>query len=145
MSKPIRKAAVFLYDPVDAALAASCGWFARRSHNVNYVMNAYGELFHRKALNAPAGVQVDHINGDGLDNRRCNLRLVSQRENSLNRHHLHRRNTSGHNRVFRVASRWWARVRSSEPDKRAYLGSFKFAEDAAYAVEQYRAHEHMKV
>lgn len=39
---------------------------------------------HRFILNAPKGMQVDHVNGDGLDNRRANLRLVSQRQNSQN-------------------------------------------------------------
>jgi hypothetical protein len=33
-------------------------------------------LLHRYLLNAPANLRVDHLNHDGLDNRRCNLRLV---------------------------------------------------------------------
>jgi len=36
---------------------------------------------HRVILNAPYGIEVDHRNGNGLDNRRCNLRLCTRTEN----------------------------------------------------------------
>ena len=40
---------------------------------------------HRFLLDAPDDVEVDHINGNGLHNRRCNLRLASRSENLKNR------------------------------------------------------------
>lgn len=40
--------------------------------------------FHRVILNAKKGQYVDHINGNPLDNRRCNLRLVSNADNCKN-------------------------------------------------------------
>lgn len=39
---------------------------------------------HREITGCPAGLVVDHINGDTLDNRRSNLRVVTKRENCLN-------------------------------------------------------------
>jgi len=41
---------------------------------------------HREVLNAPEGVEVDHINGDGLDNRKANLRLATRAQNLGNCH-----------------------------------------------------------
>ena len=40
---------------------------------------------HRYLLDAPEGMQVDHINGDPLDNRRENLRLATASQNQANR------------------------------------------------------------
>ena len=42
-------------------------------------------LMHREILDAPTGVMVDHINGDGLDNQRNNLRLCTNAQNQQNR------------------------------------------------------------
>lgn len=41
---------------------------------------------HRVILNAPEGTQIDHINGNGLDNRKENLMFTTQRQNTQNKH-----------------------------------------------------------
>lgn len=40
---------------------------------------------HRLIMDAPKGMTVDHINQDPIDNRRCNLRLASRAEQTMNR------------------------------------------------------------
>ena len=43
-------------------------------------------LMHQQLITIPPGMHTDHINGNGLDNRRTNLRVVSPRENARNHH-----------------------------------------------------------
>ena len=59
-----------------------CAWYAvsctRRGKRRSYL------LMHRFIMKPPRGLVVDHINHDGLDNRRANLRIVTQQQNSWN-------------------------------------------------------------
>lgn len=50
-------------------------------------------------------VEVDHINGDGADNRACNLRLATSSQNNMNRR-ISSRNKSGVKGVFRIRGTW---------------------------------------
>lgn len=51
-------------------------------------------IMHRLLMGNPKGLQVDHIDGDGLNNRRSNLRLATASQNMCNQR-LTARNTSG--------------------------------------------------
>lgn len=75
---------------------------------------------------------IDHINGNPLDNRKCNLRIVSQRENAVNKA-LSRRNKSEFSGVWFDDSRnkWSSEIRID--GKKCYLGRYKNKEDAVYA------------
>jgi len=63
----------------------TCRWFAHPRKTDNYIINRNGEKLHRLITNCPKGLVVDHINGDTLDNRKSNLRVVSQVDNIKNR------------------------------------------------------------
>jgi hypothetical protein len=98
-------------------------------------------LLHRAILNAPVGLEVDHINGDGLDNRRSNLRLATREGNQRNRA-ARRDNTSGLKGVSLHVStgKWQARIRTG--GEQVYLGVFTTPEAAheAYAEAAIRLH-----
>lgn len=90
---------------------------------------------HRVILNAPKGMCVDHINGNGLDNRRGNIRLCTPAENSYNRK-LQHNSTSGHRGVYwHKASRRW-RARISYARENISLGYYNNLEDAAKAYKE---------
>lgn len=83
---------------------------------------------HRLILDAPIGKDVDHRNGNGLDNRRQNLRLATRAQNSRNSR-LQRDTASGYKGVRRHRRKWQAHIKVNR--KRIYLGSFSSKEDAA--------------
>lgn len=63
----------------------TCRWFAHPRKTDNYIINRSGEKLHRLITKCPKNMVVDHINGDTLDNRKSNLRIVSQVDNIRNR------------------------------------------------------------
>lgn len=96
---------------------------------------------HRIVTNAPRGLEVDHINGDRLDNRRENLRLVPHRLNQKNIG-LNRKNTSGVKGVYweRTRNKWHAQI--SVENRIIFLGRFDTLEEgkAAYAAASKKYH-----
>lgn len=93
-------------------------------------------LHHLIIGHPPKNKVVDHINRDRLDNRRENLRFVSQHINSLNTG-MFSHNTSGHRGVVWDASRnkWVARAKIA--GKEVHLGRFENKEDAIKRREEF--------
>lgn len=91
-------------------------------------------LLHRLIMNAPDDMQVDHVNGDTMDNRRSNLRLATPRQNQQNRG-MSPLNTSGIKgvRFDMRRGRWFARIRVD--GRTTFLGYHETKESAAEAYE----------
>lgn len=85
---------------------------------------------HREVINATGTAEVDHINGNGLDNRKTNLRLATRSQNMRNGK-LRATNRSGFIGAswHLSAKKWFAQL--SINNRRIYLGLFDSAEDAA--------------
>ena len=61
---------------------------ALRISKHGYVLYGRGKnthRLHRIIMNCPSNMVVDHINGNKLDNRKCNLRICTIEENSQNK------------------------------------------------------------
>ena len=92
------------------------------------------QQLHRLIMDAPAGMQVDHINSNPLDNRRVNLRLCTATENNHNM-----RPRTGGLSVYKGVHwhkgvrKWVAQIKCY--DKRIYLGCFSSELDAAKAYD----------
>jgi hypothetical protein len=83
---------------------------------------------HRLIKPSPEGLQIDHEDGDGLNNRYVNLRHATSKQNSANAYRAH--NATGYIGVSAAPSgRWTARVKKDGTLRG--LGTFDTAEEAA--------------
>ncbi len=83
----------------------------------------------------PDSIQIDHINHNGLDNRRCNLRACNNRENNCNKN-FQMNSKSGYTGIRyneKVGSYY---VRIMVHKKEISLGHYKTLEEALEARKQ---------
>lgn len=92
-------------------------------------------LMHRQIMNAESGYVVDHLNGDGLDNRRSNLRLCLHVENMRNTRKLTQKTTK-YKGVSFVKARKRFRAVINTAGKQIHLGYFRKAQEAAKAYDE---------
>jgi hypothetical protein len=79
-----------LIDVADAALVVQYRWFLAHGYAYTAVRDGGRQVnirMHRMLMGLANGDprEVDHINRDRLDNRRCNLRLATSQQNDQNR------------------------------------------------------------
>lgn len=125
-----------LIDDEDIPLVGGCAWYPMAQHNGKfYAQNADRQLMHRLILGAMPGQIVDHINHDGLDNRRCNLRFVTASQNQWHSR-PGKRNKSGYKGVCfdKTHGRWKARIQAL--GKKHHLGNFPSPQAAALAYDR---------
>lgn len=110
----------------------------RRTFKVNGKSVIKSNFLHSIIMNnAPhPGVFVDHINGNRLDNRRENLRLVSIAQNSQNRNNkLNSNNTSGTRGLYFDKNKKKWRVIMVLDGKRVFNSTFQSKEHAKLIAE----------
>lgn len=120
-----------LVDDEVFGLLSNQNWSVSKAQsNLFYAANDKYGLMHRFIMGNPIGMEIDHINGNGLDNRKENLRICSHQQNMINRK-MHKNNTSGFRGVYLDGNRWRAQIKVM--GKMLRLGSFIKKEDAAVA------------
>lgn len=133
---------VILADDADAPLLNQYSWFAVKCGPTKLYAHARGHrtgkkvLMHRLLMSPPAGSVVHHRNNDGLDNRRANLEVTSQRQNA--RYRFEGKATGVH--LYKQSRRWRAQVRD-KAGRRVSLGIHLTREAAEQAVASYRSNE----
>lgn len=134
---PLLGSVYALVDRPDVPLLLAYNWQVLRvkgrpAYAASRVAGVY-VLMHRLIVEAPAGSEVDHVDGNGLNNRRENLRCCTHQQNCRNsRKHPGRSDYKGVCWEKR-RGHWVAMIRTSQGRK--HLGSFDSEKDAAEAYK----------
>jgi HNH endonuclease len=97
--------------------------------------SAHGPVYLHRLIMCPKNSEVDHIDGNGLNNLRSNLRVGSHRQNMRN---IHVSKTSRYHGVYwnPAAKKWQAYAQHKR--KSIYLGVFAREKDAAAKSAAFR-------
>jgi len=132
-----------IIDDKDYELIKNYKWYALKAPNTYYAVTSVrfidGTLrqkriyMHRLIMGVLQKQQIDHINNNGLDNRRENLRLCNHTTNSMNQ--IKNRGTSKYKGVYwnKNDKKWQASITLSK--KKTYLGQYNSEVSAAIAYD----------
>ncbi len=139
---PLTKGRFALVDDADFEWLNQWKWgchvmgYAVRTEQVSKIngkRKQIGVFMHRQISMPGDGLEIDHINGNKLDNRRENLRVCTRSDNGRNRQKFSSATTSVYKGVYwaKTRNRWYAGIKYN--GKSRHLGSFKNEDDAAKA------------
>lgn len=133
---------IAIVDNEDFESVSTCRWHAVCYRGYAYAerwtrenRSAKTELLHHFVLHVPSSQLIDHINGNGLDCRKSNLRVCTKSQNAMNRG-KQANNTSGYKGVSwaRHFGQWRAQIWVGR--KNIFLGYFLDKLDAARAYNE---------
>lgn len=139
----LSKGKITIIDSIDYELLSKYKWHICHDYAVTNrkAIDANGHLkrrliyLHKFIINPPKGMEVDHINGNKLDNRRCNLRIATRSQNQINTKKI-----SGCTSKYRgvswhkSAKKWRAQIQIN--GKKIPIGIFIDEIDAALAYNK---------
>lgn len=134
-----------IVDPDDFWLLSNHNWYALQGKSTFYAIRRIymGKnhkpktvWMHREIVKAGDGQLCDHINHNGLDNRKANLRLASRCQNAWNRRKQRNNSRSGYKGIAFNSrqKKWHARIQVAGIGK--FLGSFDDEIEAAKAYDE---------
>lgn len=133
---PLSRGMTAVVDADDFDIVSPYNWAALQNRRLFYAKRskAWGRpsRLHRFLLDDPAS-QIDHIDGDGLNNRRANLRLCTNSQNQGNQRNQRRQvGASIFRGVCKHRNKWVAKIAPN----RTYLGAFASETEAALAYDR---------
>lgn len=132
---PLTQGQFVLVDEADFGFLNKFKWFADRKGQTFYAARGKEgrlEYMHRIINKTPERFVTDHINGNGLDNRRSNLRTATIRQNVIN-NRMRSDNTSGYRGVTWDKSRKKWKVQTTHNNKQINIGRFDTVNEAYLA------------
>ena len=139
---PLTQGKFAIVDPEDYGRLAKFKWHVCKSGHTFYARRKVAPkknrktiiCMHREIIKAPAGFVVDHINHNGLDNRKANLRPATWAQNIRHSKKTRNKFRSNYKGLFHRGDGMW-RVLITVDGRRIYLGCFKDEIDAAKAYD----------
>jgi hypothetical protein len=125
---------VSLVDDEDYDFLMHWKWRVNKGYNTFYAFNKKAGLMHRLILDLnDVIIKTDHIDGNGLNNQKYNIRACTNAQNMSNREEPVS-NKSGYKGVVFKGNKYQAQIQLD--GKNIYLGLFKTAIEAAMAYDE---------
>lgn len=143
--RPLTQGKYAIVDTDDYKWLSKNKWHAYNNGNTYYAIRSRWSKtekrtitisMHRIIINAPKDMFVDHINHNGLDNRKANLRLVTCTQNNWNNRKRKRKSSSRYKGIHwnKMRKRWKAKIQVN--GKHRFIGYFDDEIEAAKAYDE---------
>jgi hypothetical protein len=137
---PLTRGQFALIDAADYPLVCEMAWCLHPMRCTTYAVSGTGlkgkrVYLHRLLMDAPSEMQVDHIDGNGLNCRRSNLRIVSCQQNRFNTGKTNSVVTSRFMGVSWDKTRGKWRATAKRDRRHLYIGRYATEEQAARAYD----------
>lgn len=116
-----------------AVMGKSGNFYAKRDYRIKERVNVKSCLMHRHIAKCPRNMSVDHANGDGLDNRKSNLRVCTVQENNWNMRVQTKNKHSKYKGVTFCSYTKKFKAYYSMNDRQIYIGRFEDERSAGLA------------
>ena len=136
-SIPLTHSLCAIVDAADYPQLSKHKWYAMRNNTTWYAcrkVKACSLYMHIEILGKKEGFVIDHINRNGLDNRRCNLRHCTRCQNGWNRQVNKTPKSSRYKGVSLRGKKWMARIMAK--GMLINLGCFDTEIEAARAYDK---------
>jgi hypothetical protein len=135
---PLTQGKYAIVDPEDYEFLVHYKWYAAKQGYTYYAIRKHAGKhisMHRQIINAPKGLVCDHIDHNGLNNTKQNLRNCTQSQNACNqRKRRNKSSTYKGTHWHRRDKKWHARIKAN--GHRYFLGCFNKEIDAAKAYDK---------
>jgi hypothetical protein len=132
----VKRKRLVMVDDEDFNYLDALNWQVDNQNVVSTHTKINGErLIHRIILKPPKGVEIDHIDGNRLNNQKSNLRFATSSQNKINRG-ARKDNKSGYKGVSWHKQRKCWTVRLTINGKYKHLGLYKDIKKAAQVYNQ---------
>lgn len=134
MKIKLTKGYITVIDDEDYKKICHCKWQVWIGKNVLYAVNRNGKKMHRLIMDAKDGESIDHKDGNGLNNKKSNLRFANKHFNAFNNTKHTTSSSSKYKGVDKNEGRW--RCRICVYGKSIFIGRYNFEEEAGKAYNK---------